>query len=355
MIEMESYNGTVELGAEGDFTPELQFQIFTDLEECLKLEQGTLTDDELVMLTRETSQGEGWEDDIFTGAIERPKVYYRAFQNTEQVQELFKNHDVMLRPFSYAQPGKWIEEKSADLPLSYGGTKPLLIRIIDTSGEFEDTGQYWGFGKNWVEAFTLGKVVLHKVGEEIKSEVDLYKQVGLEASGQDEIPQFTYILDRLATKEAQDKMTLEDFANDAGWWNEIANRAKGFSASNNEFMQRLNRKYLEYFDQTLNLPLEKSKTKDSSQALETAKVEISRLVKRLLDTEQNDKSWSPETIRATLGSFSHEAWQGYFDIVVPRMLGESPRLEEKEKFFEERTKAIENKTGLKLERKDFKL
>lgn len=57
------------------------------------------------------------------------------------------------------------------------GGDPVLIRIIDTEGEWEDTGRYWGMGKNWSESFTLDKTVLHKVNDEVKPLADLYKQV----------------------------------------------------------------------------------------------------------------------------------------------------------------------------------
>lgn len=355
MIEMGSYNSAVELGQEGGLTPELQSRVFRVLEDRLEAEPKILSDDSLVELTREVSEEEGLKNDIFTEPGERPKVYYRAFQNTEEVQALLKSNDIMLRPFSYAKPGQWSEEKSADLPLSYGGTKPLLARIIDTGGEFEDTGPYWGFGKNWSEAFTLDKIVLHKIGEEVKSESDLYKQVGLDAPGEEKIPQFTFVLDKLATEEAKKRQTLEEFANDAGWWDEVISRAKNFSVTADKYGEHLNQKYLEYFDQTLKLPLEKAETEKSRESLEGAKIEISRFIKRLLDTESNDKNWSPENVRSILANFSYEAWQGYFDIVVPNVLGESPSIEEKEKFFKERMEVIKEKTGKIFERMDFRL
>lgn len=261
-----------------EYTVEQQEIFFELLNERVKTEKNILTDDNLVELTRKTSQESGLKSDVFDN-LDRPKIFYRAFRPTEIVKKLLEKDENIQRPFMYSLPGT-----QGDLPLSYGGENPILIRIIDTGGEWEDTGKYWGFGENWKEAMNLDPVVLKKLNERTMEANDLYKQVGAEGIdvGPQKINQVTYIVDKIETEKLQQAKTLEPFINDVGFWKEISERAKKFRpAGENEHLQKLNKKYLEYFDQTMKLDENKAGTEEAKKALIKAKEEIQKLTKNL--------------------------------------------------------------------------
>lgn len=100
---------------------ELLGEIFSGLHERLGGEMDALSDESLADLTSQVAKESGYEGEIFESSEERPKVLYRVFQNTEEIRTLVDKNEMTLRPFSYAAPGKWRQDKSPDLALAYGG------------------------------------------------------------------------------------------------------------------------------------------------------------------------------------------------------------------------------------------
>ncbi len=346
-------------GVEGDkdkdkeYTEEQQEKAFDLLSKKLKAEKGIIVDRDLVGLTRQAAQEAGVKGNIFNSPKKRPLIFYRALKSTEAVEKLLKKDEDTQRPFSYSLPGT-----EGDLPLSYGGENPTLIRIIDTSGKWEDTAPYWGFGPKgtWREAMNLDKVVLRKINQRSIKANDAYRQVGAEVDvGKKEITQITFIVDKFKTEKTKENKDLEIFAGDIGFWREVAERAKHFGPQKSEYGKKLNGKYLEYFEQTIRLSENKTETEEAKAMIKMAKIEICKLIKKATDAKKDDSNWTPELCKKVLGSFSEEAWQSYFDILTPLRLGENPTKEGKERLFEERAGKIKEKTGDRLNREDYKL
>ena len=105
---------------ETELSPEMQNDILNRLREKLHHESGVVTDEELTKLTCEAAQEAGLNVDIFDNAQERPLIFYRALEETKDVNRLIKNDETALRPWSYAAPGI-----KGDLPLAYGREKPV--------------------------------------------------------------------------------------------------------------------------------------------------------------------------------------------------------------------------------------
>lgn len=331
---------------------ETQDRTYNLLSEKLKERNDVITDEELIELTRESARESGLEEDIFEDSESRPKVFYRSFRDTEEVRKMLEQDEVIQRPFSYSLPGT-----TGDLPLSYGGKNPVLIRIIDTSGEWEDTGPSWGFSGSWNEAMNLDPVVLRKIDERVLGANDLYKQVEADVIVDDvKITQATLMVDKFRTIEIQASNSLEAFVNDMGFWKEIGARAINFTIfRGNEHMMRECNKYLEYFDQTMRLDSDSAESEDVRVELEKTKIKIIKFIKRVVDVRDGNPNWTLEEAGSVLRSFSLEAWQGYFKSLIRAQLGENPSDDDKERIFEERTLRIEEKTGNKFRREDFKL
>lgn len=334
-----------------EYTIEQQEKVFNLLSERLKEEKGIVTDENLVRITRETAKEFGLKSDIFDNPENRPLVFYRAFKDTGAVKSFLKKDEITLRPFSFAGPGKW-SKKEADIPGSYGGENPMLIRIIDVSGKWKDTADDELKG-TWNEAMNWEKVVLRKIDERIMDRADIEKQVMLETekTGK-ETPQITYIVDKIETEKTNKAKNFEDIANDTSWWNEIQIEAEARfspSALRGEGENReLNERYLKYFSQTMRLDNNKPETEEARESLKKAKLEICKLANRAINAKDDDLNWTPEICKKVLGNFSKEDWQEFFNITIQAE-------EEKEKLFEEKSKKIGEKIGEKIRREDYKL
>lgn len=268
---------------------------FDILRERIGAEKELLTDDDLVSLVNESAGQE-----VFDNAEGRPKVFYRAFQNTEAVQKLLGEEEVALRPFMYTMPGI-----NKDIPFSYGGEHPVLIRIVDTSGAWEDTGPYWFGEHNWNEAMNLDPVVLRKIDERQALATELYKQVGSDGVADINISQITLIVDKEATRKLQESKSLERFANDPGLFKEIGNWAENFSSFKNdsEVGRHLKFKYLQYFGETLNMDQEKITNPEARQMFEDAKEKIATFLDRIKNLPADDQNWDEESKQLVLKSF----------------------------------------------------
>ncbi len=334
-----------ELDTDKEYTSSKQERIFELLGKELKTEEDIITDKELVKSTREISEKLGFRDDIFDNPKDRPKIFYRALMPTKEVHNSLEQDENIQRPFSFTMPG--IKE---DLPLSYGGTDPVLIRIIDTSGEWEDTAKYF-YGEratNWNEAINLNPVVLRKIEKRSIKINDLYKQVGfIGFDGDEKVCQATFIVDKIQTKRVRMDKSLEIFLNDTGFWKKIEDMAKNFSYTNptdGKYTMKLNKKSSEYFNQTMQLDEEKAESEEAKQTLRKAKIEISRLIKKTLDVEE-DFSWRSEARRSFLKNFSEQTFQEYSKIRILKELGENPSEEQKRELLKKIAEKIERKIG----------
>ena len=306
--------------AEKKITPEQQERqkrIVDLLQERLGAEQRILTDEELANLTRQIANEVGVEGDIFANSENRPLVFYRAFSPTKEVEELVAKDENIIRPFGYAMPGI-VSGKSKDLPLAYGGENPVLIRIIDTGGYWEDTAPYWGFAPHpgtWDEAINIDPIVLKKINERSLTELEARRQIGRE-HGNEETPfrQITFVVDKVKTESLQnDPNNLEPFLNDVGFWRELKERALNFipPVETNEYSKKLSKKYLEYFDKTIRVDEEKVVSEAAKQALRRAQAEIYALIDKATDDNNEDSWWTAERRQQILKSFSDEARQKY--------------------------------------------
>ena len=117
--------------------------------------------------------------------------------------------------------------------------------------------------------------------------------------GKQEIKQVTFIVDKL--KEIKG---LEEFVDDEGFWKEIRERAKNFRPEKNEYAKKLNKKYLEYFNQTMNLDENKSETEGAKKALINAKDEIQKLIEKVKELEKDNPNWTAEDRKEVLENLS---------------------------------------------------
>lgn len=321
--EMEGEKGITtpeSLETKSEITPEQQEMVIRFLAKRLGSEEQILTDEQLVKKVRQAVKEAKIEGDIFTQPEGQPKVFYRAFRPSEEILKWLEREENVQRPFSYAMPGMMVEkpERTTDLPVAYGGENPVLIRIVDTGGYWEDTAPYW-FNKQsgqWTEAMNLDPVVLRKINERTLTETEARTQIGSSGGGKAEVRQATFIIDKIKTEQLRNSPNkLEAFLEDTGFWKEISERAKNFDLgiSNTEQGSKLNAKYIEYFDRAVILDETKAGDEEAQQAINGAKAEIVTLVKKLL-TQAEDNSQQAELINKTLAGLSKEFWTKYSEI-----------------------------------------
>ncbi len=295
--EVETPQKVAEIGAVDTQRYE---KFFDELSKELKAKKDIFTDEELTELTRKVAQKTGVEREVFVFTSgerlkelakkagmdfpdfdveeKKPWVFYRAFQETPAVKELLAKNEIVLRPISFTAPGKWNEETKG-LPLSYG---ERLIRIIDTDGRWEDTTKTSAHRtsgqRTWSEAINMEPVVLRKIDEKVLSVMDAYRQAGSEHSlTEDKVVQTTFVVDPVRTNEIISSKSLEPFANDVGWWEAIAKSANSFEpyVIDDLALKQWEQKYLDYFQQTLNLDESKATNPEALKALREAKEKIS--------------------------------------------------------------------------------
>ncbi len=291
---------------------ELQKDFFDSIGQRLKATGEILSDEEILDLVRKSAQETGFREKEPEEEKKKPLIFYRAMRKTEQVDKLLSEDEITIRPFSYTKPGKW-SEKPTDIPLSYGENNPRLLRIIDLEKKWEDTAPYWGFGSegSWSEAMNLDKVVLRKIDERELEVADIYKQIEVNVRVPEEkILQNTFIVDKIKTKEVQERQSLNEFINDAGFWREIMRIAEHFQPDGNVHEKKLNKKYLEYFAQTLLLDETTADTEEAKKSLGQAKIEIAKFIQRVQNLKQDDPNWSLEAKEAVLRSFPEETLRG---------------------------------------------
>jgi len=201
---------------------------------------------------------------------DRPLVFYRSLPSDPQVANLIKKSSLVMRPFSYAKPGI-----RKDIPLSYGRKDPVLFRIIDHIGEWEDTGPYLGSGNHWVEAMNLDPVRLRKISEGTFTASDLYRQVGTKSKDESKVWQGTYTVDEI--NPSLKISLLNELRNDPGFLRELIQRAEYFRSSNHPPMKKLNEKHLQYFDWAKSLSPAKVSDVEARKVLLDLKEQIAKL------------------------------------------------------------------------------
>lgn len=271
------------------------------LGEKLNLDNKSFTDGELVGLVEEVGVETELGDRIFEGDADRPKIFYRCFRNSETVQQLISKEENVIRPFSFSMPGS-----KGEIPLSYGGDNPVVTRIIDTTGEWEDSGKFLGQAEGqWNEAINLNPVALRKVGEKKIKISEIYNQVGREVSGDEEVLEITYVVDKNKTKELQKSGDLDVFREDVGFWKEIGRRARYLERlSDNEDMRKLELKYLDYFKAIFEVDGNLIKDEVAKKEFETSKIEIENFLERVRGVKEGDRNWSLEDKQMVLGKLS---------------------------------------------------
>lgn len=320
-----------------------QEHFFSALQERLSATEETLTDVQLTTLVTEIAKAAGLKQEF--GSQEKPYVFYRAMRNTPEVQQLVAQQEMRLRPFSFAAPGKW-NEKDADLPLAYGGENPILVRIIDTGDEWQDTSEAFGMGQGaWNEAMSWDQTVLREVARKEVPLTEAYRQVGLNTEDAQMITEVVYVVDKEKTRRAQKSADFTVFANDAGWWQEVEKQASArFSSASldhgNATDQKLQRQFLKMFDGTLRLDRNAVTEAAAKTALERAQLEIMKLVKRAVDAKEDDPSWTPSASAEVFRSFSQDAWNGYYSILAEKTLGTQASEEQKAVLREQREALI---------------
>jgi len=202
------------------------------------IEERVLTDGELVKQV------------LGSSPQNKPLVFYRSIPRDPVVESIIQKPSFVLRPFSFTKPGI-----RKDIPLSYGLLDPVLFRILDPHGEWEDTGYFLGTSQGrWNEAINLDPVRLLKLSEGRFKASDLYRQVGSDNVVDDqEVWQGTYSVDKLSPS---DKLRLlDELREDPGFLRELRQRAKYFSpATDNPHKGRLNEKYMQYFSWARDIP-----------------------------------------------------------------------------------------------------
>ncbi|MBI3589725.1 MAG: hypothetical protein HY093_04940 [Candidatus Liptonbacteria bacterium] len=286
---------------EKDNSAELEAKFQKALSEKLERQEKVLTDDELVNLIEGVGREVGLEGEVFEGDKNRPKVFYRVFRNNEAVSKLVAGEENAVRPFSFSMPGT-----KGEIPLSYGGNDPVVTRIIDTTGEWEDTGKFLKQGGEWNEAMNLDPAVLRKVSEGRVRVSDVYAQVGRENLEEGEVLEVTYIVDKERTEELKASGKLEVFADDAGFWKEIAKRAKHFVPvkGENSDLSRLNSKYLDYFKATMEVDPNLATDESTRKTLMEAKEEIVRFFESVKAVGEDDINWTIEKRQEVLDRLS---------------------------------------------------
>ncbi len=271
------------------------------LEEKLNLDNKSFTDGELVGLVEEVGVETELGGKIFEGDKDRPKIFYRCFRNNEVVQKLISGDENIIRPFSFSMPGS-----KGEISLSYGGDNPVVTRIIDTTGEWEDSGKFSGQAKGqWNEAINLNPVALRKVGEKKIRVSEIYSQVGREVSGDEEVLEITYVVDKNKTKELRESGDLDVFRDDAGFWKEIGRRARYLERlSGNENMRKLELKYLDYFKAMFEVDGDLIEDETAKKEFETSKSEIENFLERVKAVKEGDRNWSLEDKQMVLEKLS---------------------------------------------------
>jgi len=261
------------------------------LQEELTKRKEILNDEELISVVNSVSKEAGFKEGGFENEENRPKIFYRCFRETPVVAELALKNESALRPFSYSLPGV-----KGDVPLAYGADKPILTRIIDVTGEWEDTGKYFGLGEDqWNEAINLNPVILRKVDDRKIKVTEIYKQVGLETSGEEEVRQITYIVDKQNTNELKESGSLDSFIDDAGFWKEIGKRAKYLEGlSENENIRKLELKYLDYFEEMFRVDENSIKDEVVKKEFEISKTEVKNFLERVRSTKEGDRNLTIE-------------------------------------------------------------
>ena len=212
-----------------------------------KLEDRIITDSDLIKMI------------LGSKAEDNPLIFYRSLSENPKIRNSISKPSFVIRPFSHAKPGI-----KRDIPLSYGTNTPLVLRIVDPIGAWEDTGKYRGLGENWEEAMNLDPVNLLKIHEGVFKASDLYRQVGRQVKDPSNIWQGTYIVDQRINPLVKSNL-LNQFKDDYGFLKELNTRARKFKHSDNPHMKSLNQKYFEYFNWAKSLSskdIKDTKTRD---------------------------------------------------------------------------------------------
>lgn len=230
-----------------------------------RIEDRVLTDSELVKQV------------LGSSPQDKPLVFYRSIPRDQAVNGIIRRSSFVLRPFSYTKPGT-----KGDIPLSYGLSDPVLFRILDPHGEWEDTGYFLGTSQGrWNEAINLDPVRLKKLSAGRFKASDLYRQVGRDNVGDDtEVWQGTYSVDKLSPSAKLE--LLGELREDPGFLGELRQRVKYFSpATSNPHRGRLNEKYLTYFDWARSIPPSDIKDEKTRMLLQKLHGEIDTLRHKL--------------------------------------------------------------------------